>query len=99
MLKQVLTFSTGSALGKIFGVVREILFADFFGTTAVADAYCAAMTATLAPTHLFTSEALNAAFIPQFRKYHKNREYLSWSLFNGIGFLLFFLSQIIRYGE
>lgn len=92
MLKQVLRLSSGSALGKITGLVREILFAAFFGTSAAADAYRAAMTATLVPVHLFTSEALNAAFIPQFRTDRLKGNNSSWALLNGIGAALMIIS-------
>jgi putative peptidoglycan lipid II flippase len=95
MLKQILTLSGGSAIGKLIGVVREILFASFFGTSSVADAYRAALSATLAPVYLFTSEALNAAFIPQFSKDRKERNAAAWSLFNGIGLILLLISIVI----
>lgn len=95
MLKQVLTLSGGSALGKVLGVAREVILAALFGTTAAADAYRAALTATLAPAHLFTQEALNAAFIPQFRKDRKDSPGTAWSLFNGLGLLLLLLSLVI----
>ena len=95
MLRKVLTLSTGSLLGKLFGLAREILFAAFFGTSAAADAYRAAMTATLAPVNLFTSEALNATFIPQFRSDHRNENRSAWTLFNGIGITLLVISMIL----
>lgn len=76
-------------------MVREVLFAAFFGTTAVADAYRAVLTATLAPVHLFTSEATSAAFIPQFHKDRENRDHSAWCLFNGVGLLLLILSLAI----
>ncbi len=77
--------------------MREILFAAFFGTTAAADAYRAAMTATLAPVHLFTSEALSATFIPQFRNDRQNRDPSAWTLLNSVGFALIIISLIIGF--
>jgi putative peptidoglycan lipid II flippase len=95
MLRNVLTLSSGSLFGKISGLIREILFAAFFGTSAAADAYRAAMTATLVPVHLFTSEALNAAFIPQFRTDRDNKDNSAWTLLNGIGLALIIISLFI----
>ena len=95
MLRQVLILFSGSVFGKFLGIVKEILFAFFFGTSAVTDAYRATITATLAPIHLFTSEALNSVFIPQFCKYRENKDSSAWTLFNGMGLLLFCISLII----
>ena len=95
MLKKVLTLSGGSTIGKVFGVLREVLFAIFFGTSTTADAYRAAMAATLAPVHLFTTEALNAAFIPQFSEDRVSNPHSAWSLFNGVSLLLLLLSLIV----
>jgi putative peptidoglycan lipid II flippase len=95
VLRKVLTLSTGSLLGKLFGLAREILFAALFGTSAAADAYRAAMTATLAPVHLFTSEALNATFIPQFKSEQSNGNRSAWTLFNGIGITLLIISLFL----
>ncbi len=94
MLKKVLTLSSGSAIGKVSGVIREVLFASFFGTSAIADAYRAALTLTLAPVHLFTSDALDSAFIPQFSKDRVNNRASAWSLFNGVGLMILFLSLV-----
>lgn len=90
-----MTLSTGSMLGKLFGVLREVLFAALFGTSAAADAYRAAMTATLAPVNLFTSEALNAAFIPQFKSTQRDESRSSWTLFNGICISLLAVSLLL----
>jgi murein biosynthesis integral membrane protein MurJ len=95
MLKQVLTLSSGSALGKLSGIVREVLFAAFFGTSIVADAFRAAFSITISLSHLFVSEALNAAFVPQFRKAREKSKALAWSLFNAVGLLTFSISLVV----
>lgn len=92
MFKKTLTLFWSGFFGKLIGVVREVLFASFFGTTAIADAYRAVFTTTISFSHLFTSEALNAAFIPQFRLASENNDNSEWTLFNVVGFLLFFVS-------
>lgn len=94
MLRKVLLLSSGSALGKLLGIVREILLASFFGTSAVADAYRAVMTIVLAPVHLLASEPLNASFIPQFSNKFKLKKAEAWSLFNGFGILLVLTSLV-----
>lgn len=92
MFKKTVTLFWSGFFGKLIGVLREVLFASFFGTTVAADAYRAVFTTTISFSHLFTSEALSAAFIPQFRLASANKNNSEWTLFNLVGVLLFFVS-------
>lgn len=94
MFRQFLSLFSGSAVGKITGILREVMFASFFGTSTIMDAYRATFTTTISFSHLFTSEALDAAFIPQFRNDREDRSHLAWSLFNGVGLLLVSISVV-----
>ena len=94
MLRQVIKISSGSSLGKLLGLFREILFASFFGTTSTADAYRAAFTTTLS-SNLLISETLASAFVPLFRQDRETNARRAWSLFNGLGVLLILLSIAI----
>jgi putative peptidoglycan lipid II flippase len=95
VLKQIVTLASGSVIGKLLGVVRELLFAAFFGTSAIADAYRAALTAILAPVHFFSSETLNAAFVPQFQADRAKRPQEAWALCNGVSLSLLVASLIV----
>lgn len=95
MLRQFVTLVSGGVAGKLTGVAREVLFAGHFGTSAVADAFRASLAATLSFAHLFTAEAVNAAFIPQFRRDCEAQHGAAWALFNGVGALLLIGSVLL----
>lgn len=69
MRKSVLLLSGGNMLSKIVGVGREILMAGLFGTGNIIGAFRIAQTGTLAPANFFTSDSLNAVFVPLYKKY------------------------------
>ena len=88
MLKQVVRLIFAGFLGKLLGVCREVALAGLFGTGAASDSFRAALTATLAPIHLFTSEVLTSTVIPRFRSTHREQPEKAWALFFGAGGLL-----------
>ncbi|MGH7502119.1 MAG: lipid II flippase MurJ [Longimicrobiales bacterium] len=59
----------GGVLGKVLGLIREVLLAATFGTGSAAAAFRAAQTATLVPTHTFANDTLNGGFIPLCGRY------------------------------
>lgn len=71
MFKAAGALFSGGLLGKLLGVGRELLLAALFGTTAPVGAYRIAQTATLIPINFFTSDSLNAGFIPLYTRYKK----------------------------
>jgi len=60
---------SGNMLSKVLGLIREILMAKFFGTGDVNGAYRIAQTGTLVPINFMTSDSLNSAFIPLYKKF------------------------------
>jgi putative peptidoglycan lipid II flippase len=64
MIRGALHLFTGSLVGKILGVVREVLLAAAFGTTGPVAAYRVAQTATLAPVNFVSADTLSAGFVP-----------------------------------
>ena len=71
MFKVVRVLLLGGMVGKLLGVLRELIFAWLFGTGAVASAFRLAQSAFLIPLHGFVSESINGAFTP---KYSAQRE-------------------------
>lgn len=69
MTKAIGLLFSGNMLSKILGLAREILMAKFFGTGDINGAYRIAQTGTLVPTNFLTSDSLNSAFIPLYKKY------------------------------
>ncbi|HTW43125.1 MAG TPA: murein biosynthesis integral membrane protein MurJ [Solirubrobacteraceae bacterium] len=59
-------FSIATGISRIVGLVREIVFASYFGTTPFASAYTIAFLVPNLVAQLFAQSALSAAFVPVF---------------------------------
>ena len=69
MKKAISQLLSGNMLSKVLGLAREVFMAKFFGTGDVNGAYRIAQTGTLVPINFMTSDILNSAFIPLYKKY------------------------------
>jgi putative peptidoglycan lipid II flippase len=69
-------FSVATGLSRIAGLVREVVAARYFGTTAAASAFTAAFQVPNLIRSLFADQALSAAFVPVFSELleHKQRK-------------------------
>jgi len=95
VLKAAGALISGGILGKLFGVGRELLLAALFGTTAPVGAYRIAQTATLIPVNFFTSDSLNAGFIPLYTRYIKEDRSKAQLLFWELVIVLMVLTFLI----
>jgi putative peptidoglycan lipid II flippase len=59
-------FSLGTGISRIAGLLREIVFAKYFGTSGRASAYTIASLVPNLVANLFAQSALSAAFVPVF---------------------------------
>ena len=59
-------FSIATGVSRVVGLVREIVFAGYFGTTPFASAYTIAFLVPNLVAQLFAQSALSAAFVPVF---------------------------------
>lgn len=59
-------FSFATGISRVVGVVREIVFAGYFGTSPFASAYTIAFLVPNLVASLFAQSALSAAFVPVF---------------------------------
>jgi putative peptidoglycan lipid II flippase len=89
-------FSVATGLSRIAGLVREVVAARYFGTSAAASAFTAAFQVPNLIRSLFADQALSAAFVPVFselleHKKHKEAFQLAGALF---GLILTVLSAI-----
>ncbi|MFK7900494.1 MAG: murein biosynthesis integral membrane protein MurJ [Cyclobacteriaceae bacterium] len=64
MYKKFALIGIGSLIGKVIGLLREVILAIFLGTSKIVDGYRASLTATLLPVNLLLRDTLNAGFIP-----------------------------------
>ena len=95
MIKNFFKIFFGNLFGKIIGFVREIITAYFYGTTFVIASFRVSQTALLIPINFFTTDILNAGFIPLFNKYKKENIKKASSFFWLVKFILIFLSVIL----
>lgn len=59
----------GNFISKLLGFGREIIVAALFGTGQVIGAFRVAQAGTAVPINFLTSDSLNSAFIPLYKKY------------------------------
>ena len=95
MLKNVSLVFLGNALSKILGAGREVLSAAFFGTGAAMGAFRVGLTATLVPANFFTSDALNSAFIPLYKRFAVESKDRAQTLLWALGGLFGLISLLI----
>ena len=87
-------FSFGTGISRVVGLLREIIFAKYFGTSGRASAYTIASLVPNLIAQLFAQSALSAAFVPVFTELlHQKRRAealrlastLFWLLLIGLG--------------
>lgn len=86
---------SGGIAGKALGVVRELVQAALFGTGAAVDAFRASMTGVFISSHLFTTDSLNAGFIPLYARYQRDTQDKAHALFWLLTAILGGLSTLI----
>lgn len=59
-----LSLLSGNLAGKLVGILRELLLAALFGTSAPVSALRVATTGTFVPINLITADALSVGFLP-----------------------------------
>ena len=98
--KSTTVVSAATFVSRLFGLVREQVFAHFFGATLATDAFVAAFRIPNLLRDLFAEGALSAAFVPVFtdtmvNKGKKDAFHLANLLLNG---LLLILSGLVLIG-
>lgn len=98
MKKNIIQIFSGNFLSKVLGLARELLLSRFFGTGEINAAYRIAQSGTLIPINFLTSDSLNAAFIPLYKKFLLE-DYNKAHTFKWIMYLLFiFVSFFVFFG-
>ncbi len=73
IVKSVSIVSGATMLSRILGLIREQVFAFFFGASAINDAFVAAFRIPNLLRDMFAEGALSSAFVPVFTDYMKKR--------------------------
>lgn len=69
MARSVFAIVIGNLASKGLGLVREVLFAAWFGTGEIAAAFRVAQTGYLLPTQALVGDALSAGLLPLYRRF------------------------------
>ena len=75
LLRSMLTFSGGTFVSRLLGLVREIVIADKFGATAATDAFLIAFRIPNFMRRLFAEGSFSMAFVPVLTEYKEKRSH------------------------
>ena len=95
ILKSSAIYSFFTLISRIFGFIRDVIFANFLGTGILADVFYVAFRFPNTFRRIFSEGALNSSFIPVYSKFlvHTNS---NANIFAGnISLLLFLITSII----
>lgn len=96
IVKNTSIISFGTNLSRILGLLRDILFAKFFGTSYEAGAFVVAFTIPNMLRDLIGEGAANAAFVPVLTEYKvKKSKDEFWKVANAVSNLLIFALIVI----
>lgn len=98
--RRVGLFTVGTLISRLFGVVRESVFAYLFGAGLATDAFNVAFRIPNFLRDLFAESALSAAFVPTFvARYRAGDDQRTWrfaaNMFNTI---LIFITPLVLWG-
>ncbi|MBC8343244.1 MAG: murein biosynthesis integral membrane protein MurJ [Bacteroidetes bacterium] len=95
MLKNILKIFTGTLFSRLFGFIREIVVASFFGTGRIADAFTLALIFPNLFRQVLGEDMVERAFMPPFKTiYDKGDKARSWNYLSVV-FNWFFLALMI----
>ena len=95
MLRVATQLFSGSLVGKLAGVLREVLLASLFGTSGIVAAVRAAQAATLIPVNFFTADIISAGFLPLYSRYATTNAAKANALFWLVSLLLTTASVLV----
>lgn len=95
MFSVVRVLVLGGLVGKMLGVLRELLSAWLFGTGLVANSYRLSQSAFLIPLHGFVSDAVNGGFSPRFSVLKSTDPIKARALFAWLHLILLVLSIVV----
>ena len=93
---------TTNIASKAVGILREICFATFYGVSAVMGAFRFSQTITMVFMNFFTTDTLNAGFLPLFERYKQESPEQAlcffWFLFALLGLLSVVIFSLLFFG-
>ncbi len=87
VLRSSAIYSFFTSISRIFGFIRDILIANFLGTSVIADIFFVAFRLPNTFRRIFSEGALNSAFVPIYTKLIKDNSRQESQKFAGSIFL------------
>ncbi|MBN1522689.1 MAG: murein biosynthesis integral membrane protein MurJ [Candidatus Aureabacteria bacterium] len=84
ILRKAGSFGSMTTVSRVLGLIREMVFARFFGTSIFADAFITAFVFPNLFRKLFGEGAFSGSFIPIFSDYFEKDKKSAWRLLNTI---------------
>ena len=91
VLRSSAIYSFFTSISRIFGFIRDILIANFLGTSVIADIFFVAFRLPNTFRRIFSEGALNSAFVPIYTKLIKDNSRQESQKFAGSIFLIFLI--------
>jgi len=96
ILKSSAIYSFFTLISRIFGFIRDIVFANFLGTGLIADVFYIAFRFPNTFRRIFSEGALSLSFVPVYSKLLNQPNNTSANIFAGnISLILFFITTIL----
>jgi len=96
ILKSSAIYSFFTFISRIFGFIRDIIFANFLGTGLIADVFYVAFRFPNTFRRIFSEGALSSSFVPVYSKLLNQPNNTSANIFAGnISLILFFITCIL----
>jgi putative peptidoglycan lipid II flippase len=96
ILKSSAIYSFFTLISRIFGFIRDIIFANFLGTGLIADVFYVAFRFPNTFRRIFSEGALNSSFVPVYSKLLNQPNNTSANIFAGnISLILLFITCIL----
>lgn len=95
MRKNVLKLASANMVSKPFGLIRQVAFSTFYGVSGVMSACRFGQTMTLVFMNFFTTDTLNAGFLPLFERYKQTSQEVAQCFFWYLFTLLILLSSAV----
>ncbi len=91
MFRNILKITTGTLISRVFGFIREMVVASYFGTGKIADAFTLALIFPNLFRQILGEDMVERAFMPPFKRiYDKGNQQQSWK-FISVVFNWFFI--------
>lgn len=74
MAKSIVSIVFGNIFSKVVGLLREVLFAAWFGTGEIASAFRIAQTGYLLPTQALVGDSLSAGLLPLYKNLKQSND-------------------------